>query len=146
MVERLTQTEPPLYLGDETAGLEQTARLVAEGRWDEVDRDNLSEYLNDMAIRDRREVMSRLVVLLAHLLKWDRQSEKRTGSWQATIAHQRFELQQLLESGTLRNHANAALEKAYEKAVIEAAAETELAATGFPPTCPYTLAELIGEA
>jgi hypothetical protein len=144
VVERLTQTPPPLYLADETAWLEQTARLVSEGRWDEVDRDNLSEYLTDMATRDRREVMSRLVVLLAHLLKWDRQKDKRTGSWQATIAHQRFELQQLLESGTLRNHANAVLEKAYKKAIVEVAAETELSETAFPPTCPYTLADLIG--
>jgi hypothetical protein len=145
MVERLTRTPPPLHLADETAWLEQTARLVAEGRWDEVDRDNLSEYLTDMAIRDRREVMSRLVVLLAHLLKWDRQTDKRTGSWKATIALQRFELQQLLESGTLRNHADAVLEKAYEKAVVQAAAETDLPETEFPPACPYALADLIGE-
>src|SRR5215207_9873105 len=98
MVERLAHTPPSLYLADETAWLEQTARHVAEGRWDEVDRENLSEYLIDMATRDRREVMSRLVVLLTHLLKWDHQGERRTGSWQATIAFQRFELQQLLES------------------------------------------------
>src|SRR3954469_11911600 len=101
MVERLATTQPSLYLADETAWLERTAQLIAEGKWDEIDRDNLSEYLTDMAIRDRREVMSRLVVLLAHLLKWDHQAEMRTGSWQATIKLQRLELRQLLESGTL---------------------------------------------
>jgi hypothetical protein len=145
MVERLAQPQAPLYLADETAWLEQTARQVAEGRWDEVDRENLSEYLTDMAIRDRREVMSRLVVLLMHLLKWEHQSEKRTGSWEATIETQRLELRDLLESRTLFNHAQEVLGKAYERAVSLAAKETELPAETFPPTWPYTLAELIGQ-
>src|SRR3954453_24000703 len=113
MVERLTQSAPPLYLADETAWLEQTARLVAEGRWDEVDRENLSEYLTDMATRDRREVLSRLVVLLTHLLKWDHQPDARSNSWRATILAQRNDLADLLESGTLRNHAAEVLDKAY---------------------------------
>jgi hypothetical protein len=145
MVERLTQTPPPLYLTDETAWLEQTARLVAEGRWDEVDRENLSEYLNDMAIRDRREVMSRLVVLLMHLLKWDHQPEKRTGSWEATIETQRLELRDLLESRTLLNYAQEVLGKAYERAVSPATKETGLSPGTFPPICPYTLADVLGE-
>jgi len=146
MVERLTQTPPPLYLADETAWLEQTARVVAEGRWDDVDRENLSEYLTDMAKRDRREVMSRLVVLLTHLLKWDHQPDKQTGSWHATIDLQRFELRDLLESGTLLNHAGDILAKAYERAAAQAAAETGLPSDTFPSTCPYALADLLGEA
>ena len=62
----------------------------------EMDYQNLSEYLADMARRDRREVFSRLVVLLSHLLKWEHQPEKRSGSWRGTILEQRRELRQLL--------------------------------------------------
>jgi hypothetical protein len=135
-----------LYLEDETAWLEQTAQLVAERRWAEVDHQNLSEYLLDMAIRDRREVLSRLTVLLAHLLKWEHQPEKRNGGWQATIQVQRQELQDLLESETLRNHAIAVLPKAYGRAREQALLETGLPEATFPEVSPLTLEEILDEA
>src|SRR5437762_265465 len=65
-----------LYERDETAWLEAMADLIRTGRLDEVDYPNLAEYLADMARRDRREVDSRLVVLLAHVLKWVHQPDR----------------------------------------------------------------------
>ena len=66
-----TETLPlsVLFEKDETAWLEAMARLAADGRHAEMDHANLSEYLTDMAKRDRREVSSRLVSY-HHLLKW----------------------------------------------------------------------------
>ena len=81
----------------------------------EMDYSNLSEYLADMAKRDRREVISRLITLLTHLLKWEYQPDHRSGSWQGTILEQRRELCMLLESGTLHNHAQSVLAEAYDK-------------------------------
>src|SRR5438552_2938743 len=89
-----------LYEQDETAWLEAMSNLAAEGRHAEIDYHNLSEYLADMAKRDRREVASRLVVLLTHLLKWEYQPDHRSGSWHGTILEQRRELRKLLDSGT----------------------------------------------
>src|SRR5215471_13894744 len=86
-----------LYEQDETAWLEAMSALAAAGRYDEMDFAHLSEYLTDMARRDRREVFSRLVVLLTHLLKWEHQADRRSGSWRGTIREQRRELRQLLE-------------------------------------------------
>src|SRR5437773_9954788 len=94
-----------LFERDETAWLEVMSQLAAQGRYAEMDHANLSEYLADMAKRDRREVSSRLVTLLTHLLKWHHQPQHRSGSWQGTIVEQRRELRKLLESGTLHNHA-----------------------------------------
>src|SRR5580700_8080231 len=105
MVQRTPQALAALHELDETAWLEQTAELIRSSRFAEIDPTTLAEYLTDMARRDRREVFSRLVVLLAHLLKWEYQPERRGGSWQATMLEQQRELRQLLESGTLRNHA-----------------------------------------
>lgn len=132
-----------LYDTDETAWLDQTAELVRDRRLAEVDLDTLAEYLTDMARRDRREVGSRLALLLAHLLKWEFQPDKRTGSWRATIEVQRQELAELLESGTLRNHADEVLAKAYANGVRQAAAETGLDATAFPAECPYMVEQLM---
>jgi hypothetical protein len=135
----------PLHEQDETAWLEQTADLIAQRRFDEINHELLSEYLADMARRERREVLSRLTVLLAHLLKWERQPDRRTGSWEATILHQRQELQDLLESRTLRNRARDVLGKAYERAVKRAALEMGVAEETLPAACPWTLEEVAPE-
>jgi len=139
MVELTPQRLASLCEIDETAWLEQTAELVRSGRFDELDAVALAEFLTDMAKRDRREVFSRLVILLAHLLKWEHQQDRRSGSWQGTILTQQRELRQLLDSGTLRNHAIAVFVEAYADARKQAAAETGLARAVFPEDCPWDL-------
>ena len=134
-----------LYERDETAWLEAMSALAAGRRYAEMDYLHLSEYLADLAKRDRREVFSRLVVLLSDLLKWDHQPERRSGSWRGTIRKQRRELRQLLESGTLRNHAAAVLANAYAEARRQAADETELSLDVFPAEDARGLDELLTE-
>jgi hypothetical protein len=134
-----------LFERDETAWLEAMSALAAEGRYAEMDFIHLCEYLADMARRDRREVFSRLVVLLTHLLKWEHQPERRSGSWRGTMRAQRRELRQLLESGTLRVHAETVLADAYAEARRQAADETELPLDVFPVENPCGLEELLAE-
>src|SRR5207247_9818991 len=102
-------------------------------------------YLADMAKRDKREVFSRLVVLLCHLLKWAHQPERRSGSGRGTIREQRRELRQLLTSGTLRNHAETVLTDAYAEARRQAADETEVSVDVFPAEDARGIDELLGE-
>lgn len=139
MVQRTPNALAAVYAADETAWLEQSAELLRGGRLDQLDPETLAEYLTDMAKRDRREVFSRLVVLLAHLLKWEYQPDHRSGSWQATILEQQRELRQLLESGTLHNHAIAVIAEAYADARKQAAAETGVTRGSFPEECPWNL-------
>ena len=134
-----------LYERDETAWLDAMSALVAERRFAEMDVRHLSEYLADMSKRDRREVRSRLIVLLLHLLKWEHQLERRTGSWRATIMEQRGELRFDLESGTLYNYAVTILADAFAEARKRAAAETELPLEAFPTDCPWDIDGLMVE-
>lgn len=134
-----------LYEQDETAWLETMSELAAQGRFHEMDYPNLIAYLADMAKRDRREVSSRLVTLMTHLLKWEHQPDHRSGSWRGTILEQRRELRKLLESGTLRNHALAVLAEAYGDARKQAAAETELSREEFPIQCSWDLESLLAD-
>jgi hypothetical protein len=143
MVQWTSAALAALYEVDETAWLEATAGLVRQGRLDQIDTTTLAEYLEDMARRDRREVESRLIVLLAHVLKWVHQPEHRSRSWRAIVVEQRQELEGLVSRGVLRNHAEAVLVAAYRKAVERAEAETGLPAATFPAVCPYTLDELL---
>src|SRR5437588_2159860 len=129
---------PPLaelYDTDETAWLEAMARLAAQGRTAELDYEHLAEFLTDMAKRDRREVESRLAVLIAHLLKWEHRPAKRSRSWRLTAEQQRQELRRLLASGTLRRHAEAVLAEVYAGGRKQAAIDTGLPESAFPAEC-----------
>jgi hypothetical protein len=139
---------PPLsalFETDETAWLERMAELVRRGRVEDLDLPNLSEFLSDMARRDRREVESRLRVLITHRLKWEYQPARRSRSWLVTIEQQRQELVGLLTSGTLHNHAEAVLPATYANGLRMAALETGLPVETFPAECEYKLAELTQE-
>ena len=105
MTVRLLDALPALYERDETAWLDAMAELAREGRVEGLDLPHLAEFLSDMARRDRREVESRLIVLLAHLLKWEHQADRRSRSWRATVIEQGQELEMDAGRGVLRNHA-----------------------------------------
>ncbi len=132
-----------LYVEDETAWLEAMADLLTTGDYAELDFVNLKEFLTDMAKRDRREVESRLVVFVTHVLKWVHQSEFRSRSWKSTIVEQRHELVRLVGRGVLRNHAEFMLPELYREAVERASIETGLSAASFPGDCQYSVDELL---
>ena len=140
---RMIDLLPALYERDETAWLEAMAELARDGRAEDLDLGHLAEYLFDMARRDRREVESRLAVLLSHLLKWTYQPDHRSRGWRATVIEQRQELNRLAGRGVLRNHAQEVLADVYTEAVERAAAETGALRDRFPAECPYTLDELL---
>lgn len=142
MASAIAESLANLYTQDETAWLEAMAELVSRRDLAGLDLDNLREYLTDMASRDRREVKNRLVILLAHLLKWEFQPGKRSRSWRTTMLTQRQELADLASRGVLRAHADEVLSEAYKNAVELAASETGLPGNSFPVDCPYTIAQV----
>jgi hypothetical protein len=73
------------------------------------------------------ENKGRVAILLAHLLKWPYQPEKRSKSWERTIKERRKRIFLLLEeSPSLRSEIEKKLSDAYEIAVLSAANETGL--------------------
>jgi hypothetical protein len=141
-----TESLSVLYEKDETAWLEIMAELVAHKQYAALDHRHLSEFLTDMAKRDRREVTSRLVVLLSHLLKWQFQPEGQSASWRGTIREQRLQLQLLLESATLKKHAESVLADAYVKARKQAADEMGVKLSRFPKVCAWDIDDLLDDA
>ena len=59
------------------------AELLRQGRLSEIDVEHIAEELECMGRSEKRELMSRLGVLLAHLLKWVYQPYRRSRSWRA---------------------------------------------------------------
>jgi len=128
-----------LYDEDFAVWTAETARLLRAGRLDEVDIEHVADEIEDMGKRDKRELHSRLTVLILDLLKWKWQPERQTRGWQSTLLTQRAELDRLLEdSPSLRRAIAAAVAKVYPAVLLSAALETGRPATVFPSECPFS--------
>lgn len=127
------------------AWTQQQAAFLKQGRLADLDVDHLSEELESMGASDKRELMSRLTVLLTHLLKWQYQPERRGTSWRLTIAEQRRAIRRLLsDSPSLKPLVPQYLASEYPDARDDAIYETSLAKSVFPVECPYSLDEVLG--
>lgn len=133
-----------LFEDDEYAWIGEQIEALRAGRYDALDRENLVQFLSDMASRDRRELRSRLTILAHHLLIVAFQPGKASKSWALTIQQQQDEISAILEeSRTLAREADSLLAKGYPAAVRRASRETGIALGAFPPTCPYTVRQML---
>ncbi len=146
MTSRTTSLQIPLHEEDENLWLSKTSKLILDKNWDEVDWEYLGEYLEDMSKSEQRSVVSRLIILNMHLLKWMFQKDYRTNSWKVTIMEQRRELNLAFEdSKNLKNHGEKSFIKSYEKAREEASIETEIKIETFPFEPPFSFQQAINE-
>ena len=138
------QTVPSLYDIDFYDWTQTMATALRQGRWQELDLDNLAEEIESLGRSDKRALKHRLEVLLMHLLKWQYQPEKRSNSWRATIVEQRLRIIDLLsDSPSLKPYLESEFANGYINACKLAAAETGLAATAFPSKCPFALKTIL---
>jgi hypothetical protein len=135
------------YEGDFHAWCEQqVARLRARARLtvhDGIDYENLAEEIEGLARSDQRTIRSHLRVLLAHLLKWRQQANKRTDSSTDSIFNARIAIADLIEeSPSLERYAQEAIARSYPLAVRDAAAQTGLPHRSFAASCPFAVSEV----
>jgi hypothetical protein len=89
-----------VYETDYSTWVARHIELLKKGYFAEIDIEHLIEELEGRSRSDKRELESRLIVLIAHLLKWQFQlqdlKERWQGfegqSWQSTIIEQRTQL------------------------------------------------------
>ncbi|MEA1049821.1 DUF29 domain-containing protein [Lamprobacter modestohalophilus] len=143
-----------LYQTDYSAWAKRNAELLRARRFDALDIEHLLEELSDMSKSDRRELHSRLLVLIAHLLKWEFQYQNLAErwrefdgrSWRSTIIQQREQIADLLiESPGLKAQFEEAIAGAYPAAIRLAHKETRLPLATFPTLCPYTAGQLLDD-
>lgn len=90
-------TETASYEADFHAWALANARLLREGRLSELDSEHSAQELGSLGASERRELLSRLQVLILHLPNYQYQPERRASSWLLTINHQRTAIERLLE-------------------------------------------------
>lgn len=132
------------YDEDFFAWTEEQARLLRSGQFSDLDIENIAEELESMGRSDRREIETRLTVLLAHLLKWQVQVGFRSRSWSATIREQRERIADLLaELPSLQSCVTSMRPALYQRAIRSAADETGLSEHSFPAERPFTPEQLL---
>ncbi|WNC51804.1 MULTISPECIES: DUF29 domain-containing protein [unclassified Thermosynechococcus] len=133
-----------LYESDFYAWTLEQAKLLKGGDFGHLDIAHLVEEIEALARQQRQELKNRLGVLIGHLLKWEYQPERRSKSWRVTIQMQRREIKDLLEENpSLQSYLTKAIAKAYLAGLDLVCLETPLDYPDLPPTCPYTLEQLL---
>ncbi|WP_447975019.1 DUF29 domain-containing protein [Nitrospira sp. Kam-Ns4a] len=128
------------YQRDFYAWTQEQAASLRAGRTEALDLAHLAEEVESMGVSERREIRNRLRILLLHLLKWECQPSHRSPSWRATVTEQRIGIESVLaDSPSLVSFPETILDSCYRWAVKQAALETGLPETHFPPACPFTL-------
>jgi hypothetical protein len=150
----LTQT---LYDQDFAQWIEQTIQQLEQGKFSDLDVNNLIEELKDLGKSEKKAFRSNLMILLAHLLKLTVQfqvSETMKMSWYNSVSeHRKRILVDLKETPSLKSYLMTAIEQAYPDGRDLAIRESKFAAFGiqipdennYPLICPFTLEEILDE-
>lgn len=132
------------YEKDVVAWANEQAALLRSGKLAAIDIEHIADEIEDVGKSEQRELASRVVVLLAHLLKWQYQPARRGASWRRTIDAQRADIAYALtESPSLRPKLEdgAFTTVLWKKAIAQAVNETGL--DTFPDECSWTMGQVL---
>lgn len=131
-----------LYDADTYTWAMRQADALRRRSANEIDWENVAEEIESVGKSEARELRSRYVTLLAHMLKWIFQPDRRSASWETTIRLQRELIDEHMETNPgLKPLRDQLLARAYREARVRAFEETGLPLEAFPDTNPFTLAQ-----
>jgi hypothetical protein len=133
-----------LYDRDFYAWANEQPGLLRAGRLSEADFQNIAEEIESLGKSEKRELVSRLTVLLVHLLKWGHQPVLRSRIWRLTLEEQRNRLgDHLIDNPSLKSSFGEAVMAAFRNAIMVATRETGFERSVFPLTCSWSFDEIM---
>ena len=134
------------YETDVVAWANEQASLIRAGRFDKLDLAHIAEEIEDVGKSEQRELASRMAVLLAHILKWKFQPQKRSVSWTLTIKEQRRLLVRRIQKtpslGPMLVDPEW-IDEIWVDAKALAEKETGMDIGAFPELCPWAMAHVL---
>ncbi len=137
-------TNAELYEKDFYVWTQETAALIAAGKWHEIDQALLADEIAGLGRDDQREIARRVQRLLKELLLWWALPGERKGNWASAIIEERACLEEIVEdSPSLKAQCGEVIAKEYRWARSKAQDQT----TGyrFPETCPFTVEQVLDD-
>jgi len=135
-------TNAELYEKDFYAWTQETAALIAAGKWHEIEQALLADEVAGLGRDDQREIARRVQRVLKELLLWWALPGERKGTWAAAIIEERARLEDTVQdSPSLK----AQLEEVVAKEYRWARSKVQHQTTGylFPETCPFTVEQVL---
>lgn len=135
------------YHKDIIAWSKEQAHLLRSGQLSALDIEHIAEEIEDVGKSEQRELANRMAVLLAHLLKWQFQPERRGDSWERTIREQRKAIaRRVKNTPSLQASLQDAewLADAWGDAITMTIAETSI--NNLPESCPWRVEHILSES
>ena len=133
-----------LYGTDFAEWSAQTAELLLQRRFDEIDIENVAEEIRSLGDSEFKGARSQLRRMQLHLIKQTIQAERDGSSWRISIVSARREIADAIDfSPSLRRRLAVQVPKVYQQAIEDARDETGLDVGGIPSECPFTLTQLL---
>jgi hypothetical protein len=136
------------YEQDVVAWANEQAALLRAGKLSAIDIEHIAEEIEDVGKSEQRELANRMAVLLAHLLKWQCQPERRGSSWQATLRIQRTAIaRRLKKTPSLKPMLmdNEWISDMWGDACQQAAEEMQIGVAILPESCSWTMEQALDE-
>lgn len=122
------------------------ASLLKQKKYQEADMDMIIEELEEMGGSNENQLINRLGVLIAHLLKWQFQPEVRGRSWEGTIEEQRHKIKRLVKKNpSLKTKISEAIEEGFSDSKSIIKKDTPLELKLLPAECPYTFDQIMDD-
>lgn len=134
------------YESDVVAWAKEQAALIRAGQFDQLDLTHIAEEIEDVGKSEQRELASRMAVLLAHILKWKFQPQKRSMSWTLTIKEQRRLLvRRVQKTPSLSPMLSDPewVDEIWVDAKSLAEKETGLDMSTYPEICPWSMVDVL---
>jgi len=132
-----------LYDSDFYAWANEQAQLLRAGRLAQADIEHIAEEIESMGKTEKRELISRLKILILHLLNWVHHPERRSKSRRLSIEEQRIQIAlHRADNPGLGPVLPAMIVDVYRLALLAVQREMELAASTFPKKCPWSFEQM----
>ena len=132
------------YESDVVVWAQEQARMLRARQFSLLDIEHIAEEIEDVGKSEKRELRNRMSLLLAHLLKWQYQPERRGNSWRRTIKEQRKAILDCLdETPSLKPDMQDPQwrERVWADAISAVLKEVEL--DNLPENCPWFISEIL---
>jgi Domain of unknown function DUF29 len=143
----LTETTTKLYDQDFYLWIQTTVKLLSEGKLEQLDIENLIEEIDSMGRREKKELKTRLIVLIEHLLKlqyWTEEKDYNARFWRNTVVEQRRQIAySLADSPSLKSILNDVFLECYQDARNDTLRKYELPSELFPEDSPFSLLDVL---
>lgn len=136
-----------LYDQDFYLWIQTTIQHLQERNLEQLDIENLIEEIDSMGRSEKKELKTRLVVLIEQLLKlqyWIEEKDDNAGGWRNTVVEQRRQITYTLaDSPSLKAILNDVFLPCYQDAKKDTINKYQLPSNLFPEEPPFSLDQVL---